>query len=85
VCFIWACWELSLSRQPTIHTPIGRVIQGFYLPVHFTSLSVKGSLPGLQTFQVFTLGPLLFRDFDVMAADEPAGSMFLHLNPDVLP
>jgi hypothetical protein len=34
------------------------------------------SFPGLQTFRVLTLRSLLFRDFDVIKADEPARSMF---------
>jgi hypothetical protein len=36
----------------------------------------KRSLPGLQTFRVFTLRSLLFRDFDIIEVDEPARSMF---------
>jgi hypothetical protein len=39
------------------------------------------SLPGLQTFQGLTLWSVLFRDFDVIEADEPARSMFRHPNP----
>jgi hypothetical protein len=41
----------------------------------------KRWLPDLQTFRVFTLRSLLFRDFDVIEADEPAQSMFWYPNP----
>jgi hypothetical protein len=34
------------------------------------------SLPGPQTFRVFTIRPLLFRAFDVLDVDNPARSMF---------
>jgi hypothetical protein len=63
--------------------PMGLVIQGFYLPFPFTFLFPFSErlLSGPTEVSSLTLRPLLFRDFDVIVADEPARSIFRHLNP----
>jgi hypothetical protein len=52
-------------RGPDISGGMGRVIQGCYV-------SSSLLLPGRQTFRVFSIRPLLFRDFDVLETDKPA-------------
>jgi hypothetical protein len=47
---------------------IGRVIQDFYFSQRLTS--------GPTDISSFDVTSLLFRDFDVIATDEPAQSMF---------
>jgi hypothetical protein len=69
---MWSHWLVTYAYRPLD----SGVLSPFfcYLPLG------KRWLPGLQTFRVFTFRSLLFRDFDVIEADEPAQSMFWHPN-----
>jgi hypothetical protein len=78
---VWASPRCASPRPGTgrrwvhhIFPPMGRVIQVFYFPYPF-------SLPGPQTFRVFTIQPLLFRDFYIPETDKPSRWMFPLPNP----